>query len=69
MTVKPQQKRTPPAPKLAVILSLPADTPDNVVRMIAGEYLANNEAHQIKDTYDTNNTPDPPALTKKVIAS
>ena len=46
-----------PTPKLAVILSLPADTPDNVVRMIAGEFLANNEAHQIKDDYDANNPP------------
>ena len=59
----PQPK---PAPKLAVILSLPADTPDNVVRMIAGEYLANNEAHEIKTDYDANNPP-PAARQEKTI--
>jgi len=49
-----------------VALSLPAGTPNNVVRMIAGEFLANNEAHEIKTDYDTNNPP-PAARQEKTI--
>ena len=56
--IRPRQSSSPPAPSpLAVALSLPPGTPNNVVRMIAGEYLANNEAHEIKGDYDTNHPP------------
>jgi len=65
--IRPRQRSSPPAPSaLAVALSLPAGTPNNVVRMIAGEFLANNEAHEIKTDYDTNNPP-PAARQEKTI--
>jgi hypothetical protein len=40
---------------------LPPYTPQNVVRMLAGELLANNQAHEIKNDYDSNNPPPPEA--------
>lgn len=69
MTWPGKDRRTLPHSKLAATYGLPEETPDNVVRMYAGALSANNQAHEIKANYDTNNPPQPPATTKKVTAS
>jgi hypothetical protein len=69
MTWPGKYPRKEPRSKLAAAYGLPEESPDNVVRMYAGALSANNQAHEIKDGFDTNNPPQPPALTEKVTAS
>ena len=69
MTWPGKYPRKAPHSQIAVTFGLPAETPDNVVRMYAGALSANNQAHEIKSNYDTNNPPQPPAMTEKVTAS
>ena len=67
MQIKPLvliDKQEPPRSKLAAVYGLPETTPDNLVRMYAGELLANTQAHKIKADYDSNNPP-PAPLTKE----
>ena len=58
-----KRSRSLPRSKLAASYALPEETPDNVVRMYAGALSANNQAHEIKDNFDSNN---PPPATGKI---
>jgi hypothetical protein len=62
-------ERRPPRPtssRKAAVLSLPPDTPDNLITSIGRRRRAINELHRIQKEYEANNPPPAQADAKLV---